>query len=394
MIVQTERTRCTGCTACAAVCPKNCITIEADREGFLYPVVDMAACIRCGRCEAVCPPLHPRQGETTPGAYGVQAKDTKLRLKSSSGGVFSLLAQRALKQGGAVFGAAMTPDCKGVRHVMVTEEACLDSLRGSKYLQSELGDTFRRVKRELERGRTVLFTGTPCQVDGLNSYLGRGYDSLLCMEVICHGVPSPALWKKYVEDVERRNGQPLSRVNFRLKEPGWKRYGVQMETPDGRKRYNSMGYDPYMRMFLQDKCLRPACYQCFSKGLDRSADLTVGDFWGIQNVAPELDDDKGTSLVLTHTEKGRQALETILDQTDWKAVDLTAALQGNPAMLRSAPRPAARDTFFTDMENMSFEELRRNYVPVTAKERMIRLLGKTELLPLAAQVVHLLKKKE
>ena len=196
MIVLRDRSKCTGCTACAAVCPLDCITMQTDGDGFLYPVIDRSCCVSCGRCEAVCP-ADKSDGtvETEPAAYGVRAKDMDLRLGSSSGGVFSLLAEEVLNRRGAVFGAAMRADCKSVHHVMVEAKEELAALRGSKYVQSDLENTFQQVKAELVR-RPVLFTGTPCQVDGLNAYLGRTYENLLTVEVICHGAPTPKLWRK------------------------------------------------------------------------------------------------------------------------------------------------------------------------------------------------------
>lgn len=392
MIAQTERMRCTGCTACMAVCLKNCISMEPDTEGFLYPTTNHGSCVACGKYETVCSVLHHNKAKsTTPAAYAVRTKNMQLRLKSSSGGVFPLLADMVLANGGAVFGASFERDCKTVCHRMITERNELEYLRSSKYLQSKLENIFQNVRAELNAGRQILFTGTPCQIDGLKSYLQKDYENLLCAEVICHGVPSPKLWQKYISTLEKSLNATVNKLTFRDKKSGWSQYSLHFWFSNGKEIYSPQWNDPYMQMFLKNVCLRPSCYQCPSKGLERCADLTLGDFWGIQNVAPELDDDKGTSLVLVHTEKGRRALQAILDETEYREVDCMTALEGNSAMLCPVSRPAARDTFFADMESMSFAELRKKYVPQTGKDRIKYLLQKTGLLPLAYRAVHIIR---
>lgn len=394
MVVLSDKTKCTGCTACLAVCPLDCISMRVDIEGFLYPDVDNSKCVSCGACEKVCPVLYQTAKEqAVPQAYGIRAKDMELRLKSSSGGIFTLLAERILEDGGAVFGVSMSPDCKSAHHIMVETPAALAALRGSKYIQSSLDDTFRTVRTELENGRKVLFTGTPCQADGLKNFLGREYDNLLCVEIICHGVPSPALWREYVEYLEKKTGAPIVKAEFRHKKLGWKLFGARLENSKRRVLYSTLRNDPYILMFLKNQCLRPSCYQCHSKGLTRNADLTVGDFWGIQNVAPELDDDKGTSLVLVHTEKGNRALRAILEETEYQEVDCMAALKDNPAMLRSVGRPAARDSFFVDMGAMNFKALQKKYIVISGKDRLKYVLERTKLLPLTYRLVYRIRKR-
>lgn len=393
MIALRDKSKCTGCTACAAVCPLSCITMRSDGEGFLYPEIDRDRCVACGKCETVCPVDHPLQTvKAEPEAYGVKAKDWGLRLSSSSGGVFSLLAEEVLGRGGAVFGTAMAADCKSARHVMAEAPEALAALRGSKYLQSDLEDTFRRVKEELDR-RPVLFSGTPCQVDGLRAYLGREYENLLTVEVICHGVPTPKLWKKYVEHQADKSGGEIVKAEFRHKKCGWHIFGSRLENSNRKVLYSTLREDPFIQVFLRDLCLRPSCYQCPSKGLDRSADLTIGDFWGIEAVAPELDDDKGTSLVLAHTEKGQKALEAILPRTDWKQVDCMAALRSNQAMLRSVERPEGRDAFMADMDRLPFADLAKKYVPRSGRDRLIDVVQKLGLMPLARKAWWSIRKR-
>lgn len=359
---------CCGCAACANACPKNCVSMVPDKEGFSYPQIDAAQCVGCGLCEKACPVLHPEKGGgENPTAWAVRARDTDLRLKSSSGGAFSLLAEDVLARGGAVFGAAMAPDCMGACHVMAEDAKGLAALRTSKYLQSEIGDCFRQVLEELGKGRAVLFSGTPCQIDGLKGFLGRDDPNLLCVEVICHGVPSPALWRKYAAYMGKKSGAPIVKANFRHKKYGWSPLVLRLENSKRKVLYSTAEKNPYYRLFLLNFSLRSSCYHCHSKGLDRPADLTLGDFWGIENVCSELYDGTGTSLVLAHTSKGSKALADILDRTEAKQVDCAAALEGNSAMLRSVTRPPERDAFFEDMSVMSFPELRKKYIKPTEK---------------------------
>lgn len=393
MIALRDKSKCTGCTACAAVCPLHCIAMTPDEEGFRYPEIDRDRCVSCGQCEAVCPVDKPAgESEPAPAAYGVKAKDVELRLNSSSGGAFSLLAEGVLSRGGAVFGVAMAADCKSARHVMAESEGELAALRGSKYLQSDLEDTFRQVKKELEQ-RPVLFSGTPCQVDGLNAYLGQGYENLLTVEVICHGVPTPKLWRKYMEAQANKSGGEIVKAEFRHKKCGWHIFGSRLENSNRKVLYSTLRKDPFIQMFLRNLCLRPSCYQCPSKGLERTADLTIADFWGIENVAPELDDDKGTSLVLAHSENGQKALEAVLDKTDWRQVDCAAALRGNQAMLHSAERPEKRDAFMADMDKLPFADLAKKYVSRSGRDRIVDLVQKLGLMSLARKVWRSVHKK-
>ena len=394
MIVLRDKTKCTGCTACAAACPLDSIAMMADKDGFLYPEIGESRCTSCGKCDVACPVSreHLAVERSEPEAYGVKADDLQLRLGSSSGGVFSLLAEEVLGRGGIVFGAAMAPDCKSVCHAAAETAEELAALRGSKYVQSNMEDTYRRVKMEAAH-RPILFTGTPCQVDGLKSFLGRERENLLCAEVICHGAPAPKLWVKYAEHIAAESGGRIVKVEFRDKRFGWKHFALRIETSGSEPVRTAQGDDPYMRMFLRDLCLRPACYQCPSKGLNRSADLTIGDFWGIESVAPELDDDKGTSLVLVHTDRGREALKRVLPRTQWKKVDCMAALRGNPAMLESVPEPSAREAFMNDMDRLPFRELAKKYVPMSKREQGIALLEKLGLLPQARRMYRALRQK-
>lgn len=316
--------------------------------------------------------------------YACYNRDKDVRLSSSSGAVFSSLAEYVFSRNGAVYGVAMSEDCYSAEFIAVTDRSGLTKLRGSKYLQAKVGNTFKKVKVELQAGKLVLFTGTGCQVNGLKVFLGKDYDNLICMDVICHGAPSPALWKKYAEYQEKKNGGKLKGINFRCKDDCWTDFGMKevlADIPQGETKnlYISKDKDPYMRMFLRDYCLRPSCYDCAAKNV-KMADLTVADFWGINDVAPEMNDGNGTSLILIRTDKGMKTFETISSKLKLKEVTYEEGVRCNPAEYKSCSRPPQRDTFFKDMDVMEFEELEKKYaspIKVTFKSRVKRKVKNT-----------------
>lgn len=298
-------------------------------------------------------------------AYAACSMNQTERLASSSGGIFSVLAREILSKGGIVYGAAMSADCRRAEFIRATDEAGLEKLRGSKYLQVCTGNAFKQVRDDLEKGLTVLFSGTGCQVNGLKGFLGidnekTKYPNLYCVDVVCHGTPSPAIWREYVNYVEDKNGSHLVGVNFRCKSDSWTNFGMREIDDTERSIYISKDKDPYMLMFLKNYSLRPSCYECKAKEIKLS-DLTIADFWGIDSVAPEMNDGKGTSLVMIRTEEGRELLESIHERLKLKQVSYMDGVKCNPAEFQSVSRPKERDLFFVDMQKMSFEELRLKY---------------------------------
>lgn len=297
--------------------------------------------------------------------YACYNKDKDVRLSSSSGAVFSSLAEYVFNRNGVVYGVAMSEDCYSAEFIAVSDRSGLIKLRGSKYLQAKVGDTFKKVKVELQAGKIVLFTGTGCQVNGLKKFLGKDYDNLICMDVICHGVPSPTLWREYVQYQEKKSGGKLKEINFRCKNESWTDFSMKEVLEDipecsVKRFYISKDKDSYMQMFLRDYCLRPSCYECAAKK-EKLSDLTVADFWGIKEVAPEMNDGLGTSLVLIRTKKGQEIFNYISCKMKLKEVTYEAGVKGNPAEYKSCARPLQRDTFFDDMHTMSFEELEGKY---------------------------------
>ena len=308
-------------------------------------------------------------------AYAAYSINQSERCDSSSGGLFSLLVKTVLSQGGVVYGVAMSADCRQAEFIRVVNEVDLQYLRGSKYLQAHVGQTFKKVMADLDAGNKVLFSGTGCQVNALKGFLCGGsydekiitekYSNLYCVDVICHGAPSPALWQEYVKYVEKQNGAKLVSINFRCKDDSWVDFGMKEIDEKHKQVYISKDKDPYMLMFLRDYCLRPSCYECKAKKIKLS-DITLADFWGIDRVAPEMNDGKGTSLVLIRTSKGNDLLQEISNELKLKEVSYEDGVAGNPAEYRSAVRPPERGGFFDDMHHLSFEELRMKYgLPAT-----------------------------
>lgn len=306
------------------------------------------------------------------------------RLSSSSGAVFSSLARKIINCNGVVYGVAMSKDCYSANFIGITDVNELYRLRGSKYFQAKVGNAYKEVRDNLNEGKQVLFSGTGCQINGLKKFLGKEYDNLLCIDVICHGVPSPALWKKYAVYQEKKNGGKLEYINFRCKDDSWIDFGmkeVMKDLPSGnlKKYYISKNEDSFMQMFLKDYSLRPSCYECVAKKY-RMSDITIADFWGINDVAPDMNDGNGTSLVLIRTDKGLNAFKTIFVDLKIKEVVYEDGVKRNPAEYKSCVRPSERDTFFDDMNSMVFEELEKKYASptkMTFNRRMKRKIKNT-----------------
>lgn len=299
--------------------------------------------------------------------YAAIYNNNEIRENSSSGGIFSALAENL----DVVYGVAMTEDCYGAE--MIRVEGDISPLRGSKYFQAKVADTFKQVKKDLEEGRKVLFSGTGCQINGLTMFLGKEYPNLFLLDIICHGTPSPKLWREYAKYQEKKHGK-LESVNFRCKDDSWVDFGMKEN-----QLYISKDTDSFMRMFLRNYCLRPACYECHAKHYKKS-DMTIADFWGIENVAPEMNDGRGTSLVITRTENGQELFEIIKKELKWKEVSYEEGVKGNPSEYKSVPRPQLRDTFFNDLEKLPFEEMEKKYaadIKVSFPRKIVRKIKRT-----------------
>jgi len=363
MSVELAGKACTGCTACAEMCPKHCISMKPNDEGFLYPEIDTSVCVECGLCAKTCPVLHkPVQEGVKTTAYAAYSLDEDNRLSSSSGGIFSLLANEVLDCGGVVYGAAFD-ERFNVHHIGVESKNELGKLRGSKYVQSNLENIFADVKTVLESGRKVLFSGVICQIAGLKAYLKKDYPNLLTVDVLCHGVPSPKLWKKYIDELEKSHGSAVRRMFFRHKKYGWKTYAVSFEFSNDTAYVRIFNKDPYMQMFLRNICLRPSCHSCHFNEVDRLSDITLGDCWGVNRIMPDMDDDKGTSVVLVHTENGNDYFEKLKSQMTIRESDVDTILPPLSGGRHSvAPHPK-RARFFAEMDSKSIDELAKMTEP-------------------------------
>lgn len=353
-----SKIECTGCTTCANICAQQCIDMSEDIEGFLYPKINLSQCISCGICEQVCPVLNgKRKNEILTKAYSAFTYNNSLRKESSSGGIFSELAILILRKEGIVYGASYDDNCT-VEHIGVDNIKDLKKLRGAKYSQSQIGSIFQSVKEQLESNRQVLFSGTPCQVAGLKSFLHRDYDNLFCIDFVCHGVPSPLVWKEYIkyrEDVDNEDEVP-QRINLRNKESGWSKYSYSVEIvyQDKKRYFCKYNEDPFMRFFVGDYILRKSCGECHFKGYSRDSDITLGDFWGIWDIDPDMDDNKGTSLVLTHSTKGEEMFKAISSNIKSKSVSLEQASAMNPSLTQSVAHKPTREHVLYEISQNGF----------------------------------------
>ena len=364
MIQVIHKEDCCGCNGCVQACPVQCISMKTDEEGFSYPVVDTGRCIGCGLCERVCPVLNRMQPRTPLVCYAAKNPDEEIRMKSSSGGVFTMLAERTIRNGGVVFGARFDENWDVIHDYAETIDG-IGKFRGSKYVQSRIGDCFKKAKQFLDTGREVLFSGTPCQIAGLKLFLRKNYANLLAVDIICHGVPSPMVWQKYLKEIKAREGEkntvltyPISDdmpvitgISFRDKALGWKKYSFALTLAEASAsaknsvlRSTVFVEDPFMRAFLCNYILRPSCNDCPSKGGRSGSDITIADFWGIQNLLPEFDDDKGVTLAILNTEKG----ELVFNGLDSVSVacSLDDAVRRNPYWHSSVKRSALREYYF------------------------------------------------
>ena len=381
MIQITNKNHCCGCSACAQICPKQCIAMMPDSEGFCYPKINETICVKCGLCEKVCPMLKSQNMQGQVHAWAAYCKEDKIRLASSSGGIFSLLAEEILEEGGVVFGAAFDGQMM-VHHVAVESVRDLERLRGSKYLQSRIANSYADVKAYLAADRKVLFSGTACQIAGLLHFLGRPYEKLWTVDVLCHGVPTPALWKNYLSEQNRAFKMPVRQISFRDKSQGWKKYQMAWKVEGGEIYRQPASRNPYMRLFLSNICLRPSCYDCHFKGFPRVSDLTLGDCWGVEQHSPEMDDDKGTSVVIVNTEKGNTLREKIAGRCVWKEEKLDVLLPPTADSRKSVqPHPNRRRFFLLMVEDK----------PVSALLQLIRPSFKKRVQNKCKQILKYIK---
>lgn len=311
MIKIDKKSKCSGCQACVHSCPMQCISVKPDNEGFLYPEVDGEKCINCGLCNKVCPFQNPFEERNIDEVFASFSKNDEVRLSSSSGGVFSILAEKIFSENGVVFGARFDDNWQVVIDCAEKKDE-LRLFKGSKYVQSSTEDSFKKCEKFLKAGRKVLFSGTPCQIAGLNHFLKKEYENLWTCEVVCHGSPSPKVWKRYLDEIGVAR-ECIKQISFRSKEKGWDDFCFHIAYDAGGRKcksYEDHRKNPYMKAFLSDLILRPSCYNCMAKNGRSHSDLALADFWGISKLNPDFDDDKGVSMLVVYTQHGK-------DLVDW-----------------------------------------------------------------------------
>lgn len=357
-----DKNTCTGCMACKNICPKNAIIIKENNEGFNYPEIDNSLCINCGLCKKACPILTKLSENTNEIIiYSCKNKDKEVRMNSSSGGIFTLIAKYILEKNGVVFGAKFNEKFEVV-HDYIENINDIGIFRGSKYLQSQINNTYKKVKNFLDENRQVLFTGTPCQVEGLLSYLGKDYNNLYTQDFVCHGVPSPKVWRKYLEYKKEEEGVYPKNINFRRKDIlGWSNYQVSYKYLNKEENIHHDD-EPYMKMFLKNLDLRTSCFNCQFKKTKRKSDMTVADFWGINNVNPKMNDETGISALLINSKKGQEIFDNIKDNMEFEKANLEDIIKYNSCISISTNYNKKRAEFFKDLDTISFKELIEKYL--------------------------------
>lgn len=362
---------CSSCAACTNVCSRGAISMQLDSEGFYRPVIDAEKCIQCGACERACPwtkdVQNPNGSNDSPKTMAAYAKDDEIRLASSSGGIFSVLAEKILDNGGVVVGVSQLSSTR-FGHIVIDNKADLKKLRGSKYVQANAGLIYKEVRNLLKDGRKVLFSGTPCQVAALYSVLGNSkYENLWTVDIVCHGTPSVKVWEKFVNETEQSESGSVKQSFFRDKRLGWRLFSmtnvIENRSGDSFQKSKPLNKDEFMRVFLQNICLNKSCADCHYGKLPRIADITLGDYWNIASVHPEMDDDKGTSVALLNTLRGEELFEFISGNVYACDSSLEKAVAGNPCIVRSSKEHPRRAEFFSELDSYPLNDLIKKYCP-------------------------------
>lgn len=370
MIQINDKTKCCGCTACMSACPKNCISMEEDYEGFLYPKVDIEKCINCHACERVCRYLINILQEESVGTFGaIQYVDDCKRMESTAGGAFSLIADFLIKEGAIVFAVSYDENLK-VCHKSVSNMDQLSEFRGSKYVQSDLHNTFQEIKILLKNRKMVLFVGTPCQVYGLKKYVGDS-EFLYCIDLLCLGVSSPGLFKKYIKYLQEKYQKKVKKVEFRNKKFGYSTPNVRVVFDD--EKYLEQTYDSKVHanlFFKKYYNVRPSCYECGFREIPRVSDFTIGDFNDIGVYSKTMDDDLGTTRIWTHTIKGKELMKKLDKDSRYLLIeDNCNNIIGGPK--KQIKKPEDRDDFYCDATNMTYASFVKKWEPKDIKGELV-----------------------
>lgn len=385
----TNKSLCTGCMACYNICPKNAIKKQIE-NGFYYPKIDKEMCIGCNKCRNICPINKSyKNKESEKEYYAAKNRNDYDRFKSSSGGLIVSFSRKILKKGGVVYGVSL--ENNKAKHVRIDDESCLDKILGSKYVQSDVESIYGLVRKDLENNIDVLFTGTPCQIEGLKSYLGKEYKKLYCISIICHGVPSPGTYEKYLKEKELEYGKIID-VEFRNKENGWHNFCMKYIQKD-KAELVEFSKDIYMKGFLKNYFLRESCYNCQTKFFDKNnADIVIGDYWGIEKVDSDFDDDKGVSAVIINTDKGSSLFNLIADEIIFKTTTYEDIVRDNPSLETSVKYNKDREKFFELEKKINIEEIIKLLLAPVFESRVNQLENDNKVLN--SQILDLLEAKK
>lgn len=368
---------CCGCTACSSACPKGCITMTEDSEGFYYPSVNLDLCIDCGLCEKACPIKKDIPSDNIQQAFVARINDDAVLMNSSSGGAFTALSRFAIDNGYTVYGGAYNQQFDVIHDSATTNEDAV-KFRGSKYVQSYLGDTFKKIKAQLDNGENVLFSGTPCQCAGLSTYLKKPYSNLVTVDFVCHAVPSPKVWRLYKDYLTQKYKSKIKSVNFRSKVYGYHCSSIKIDMENGKSQKKGLNTDMFLKSFFFNVSCRPSCYDCHFKTVDRMCDITVFDCWNITRFVPQKkDDDRGYSAVIVHSEKGAEFFKNASSCLEVYDAELDTLIKydGKYAVKSIDYTPKREEYFKLVNEGLSIDKITKNVIPIKLKNR---LMGKTK----------------
>lgn len=384
MINIENKEQCSGCRACSEICPKGCISMQADAEGFDYPVIDNDKCINCGLCERTCPQLIVKEPSSNSISYAAKSVEVEDVRTSSSGGIFTQLAKWTIARNGIVYGTKFDDSWNVVFDKAELVEQ-IEPLKTSKYVQANTNGVFSKIKKNLQDNKWVTFVGTPCQVKALHLYLKKDYPTLLTADIICHGVPSPLVWNRYLSyrkqvDLADPEKYTITKINFRDKRIGWEKHCLSIKYSSVKSNKEQiysecLSDDLYIRLFESDAMLRLSCYDCKSKGGCSGSDITIGDFWGIDKVVPEFNDHEGCSIVIVHTALGGKVLSGLKLQI--READIQLSLKENPSYFKSTAMPPQRALFFKLIKkNADFDYIKQTIFPsLSFTQRIVKSLS-------------------
>ncbi len=389
MIHIQDKSKCCGCTSCANACPRIAITMVPDYEGFLYPEINPQLCANCGLCENACPILNKQHIQEETKGYIVRYKNESIVADSTSGGAFTALATSLLERDYIVYGVGYDNEMN-VAFKSAEKPEDLQEMRGSKFVQSELGTTFQDIKKHLKNGKKVLFTGTPCQVSGLISYLGKTHENLICIDFVCRGVPSPGLWKNYVRMMEEKNSSKLVAAKFKNKTYGYHTSTMKLTFENGKKYFGSGRIDPYMKAFVSEMSSRPSCSDCAFKTVERVSDITMFDCYRFTKLMHISDDDKGYSSIIIHSSKGDELFESIKKSLIYYQVNVQSLIEANGIMVCNSAKPhVRRDEFYRLVQTKPIDQVMDMISPVSIKDNIIE---KSKGILQRTRIIHIARK--